>query len=103
MSAGFFALLNDALALTKLSVMKTSGVIGDDLALNTKQLSHVPPERELPIVAKVARGSLLNKSILIPSALLLSKVAKQLIKPLLMVGGAYFCHEGVEKLVEMWE
>src|SRR5438105_4035320 len=102
MSAGLLTLLNQALALTKLSVMKTAGVIGDDLALNAKQLSRVPPERELPIVWQVAKGSLKNKAILIPSALVLSAVAPWAIAPLLMVGGAYFCHEGVEKLEEKW-
>ncbi len=103
MSAGLLTVLNRALALTKLSLMKTAGVVGDDLALNAKQLSHVPPERELPIVWKVAKGSLKNKAILSTAGIILSATIPQLIFPLLMCGGAYFCHEGVEKLWEKWE
>jgi len=103
MSAGLLAVLNKAIALTKLSLMKTAGVVGDDLALNAKQLSHVPPERELPIVWEVAKGSMKNKAILSTAGIILSATIPQLIFPLLMVGGAYFCHEGVEKLWEKWE
>lgn len=95
------AVLDDVAVMTKLSAKKTAGVIGDDLALNANQVSGegVKPERELPIVWAVAKGSLLNKFILIPIALLLSVYLPWLIMPLLMVGGAYLCFEGVEKLL----
>lgn len=103
MSAGFLAVFHKALALTKLSLMKTAGVVGDDLALNAKQVSHVPPERELPVVWEVAKGSMKNKVILSTAGIILSATIPQVIFPLLMVGGAYFCHEGVEKLYENWQ
>lgn len=95
------AVLDDIALMTKLSAKKTAGVIGDDLALNANQVSgkDIRAERELPIVWSVAKGSLLNKAILIPIALLLSAYLPWLITPLLMVGGAYLCFEGVEKLL----
>ncbi|QTM00365.1 DUF808 domain-containing protein [Mannheimia sp. ZY171111] len=94
------AVLDDVAIMTKMAAKKTAGVIGDDLALNANQVSgkNVLPERELPIVWAVAKGSFINKVILIPVALLLSFFLPQLIIPLLMVGGAYLCFEGVEKL-----
>lgn len=84
-----------------MATKKTAGVIGDDLALNANQVSgkDIKPERELPIVWAVAKGSLINKVILIPIALLLSIYLPMLINPLLMLGGAYLCFEGVEKLL----
>lgn len=99
------AVLDDVAVMTKLSAKKTAGVIGDDLALNANQVSGegVKPERELPIVWAVAKGSLLNKVILIPIALLLSVYLPSLIVPLLMIGGAYLCFEGVEKLLHKHE
>lgn len=95
------AVLDDVAVMTKLSAKKTAGVIGDDLALNANQVSGdgVKPERELPIVWAVAKGSFFNKVILIPIALLLSVYLPWLIVPLLMFGGAYLCFEGVEKLL----
>lgn len=95
------AVLDDVAVMTKLSAKKTAGVIGDDLALNANQVSGdgVKPERELPIVWAVAKGSFINKVILIPIALLLSVYLPSLIIPLLMIGGAYLCFEGVEKLL----
>ncbi|AHG86760.1 DUF808 domain-containing protein [Bibersteinia trehalosi] len=95
------AVLDDIALMTKLSAKKTAGVIGDDLALNANQVSgkDIRPERELPIVWAVAKGSLINKVILIPLALLLSIYLPWLINPLLMIGGAYLCFEGVEKLL----
>lgn len=104
-AASLFALLDDiALVLddvalmTKVAAKKTSGVLGDDLALNAEQVAGVRADRELPVVWAVARGSLLNKLILVPTALLISVIAPWAILPLLMVGGIYLCFEGVEKL-----
>jgi len=91
-------LLDDVAVLTKVAAKKTAGVLGDDLALNAQQLTGFKPERELPVVWSVAKGSLVNKAILVPAALLISAVAPWAIQPLLMVGGAYLCFEGVEKL-----
>ncbi|MDH2999149.1 hypothetical protein A1D22_04635 [Pasteurellaceae bacterium LFhippo2] len=95
------AVLDDVSVMTKVAAKKTAGVIGDDLALNANQVSdeHTKPERELPIVWAVAKGSLINKVILIPIALLLSIYLPVAIIPLLMIGGAYLCFEGVEKLL----
>jgi len=90
--------LDDVAILTKVAAKKTSGVLGDDLALNAQQVSGVRAEREIPVVWAVAKGSFINKAILVPAALLISAFASFLIKPLLMLGGAYLCFEGVEKL-----
>lgn len=90
--------LDDVGVLTKLAAKKTAGVLGDDLALNAQQVAGVTSNRELPVVWAVARGSLLNKAILVPVALLLSVFAPWAVMPLLMLGGAYLCFEGVEKL-----
>src|SRR5687768_11627628 len=84
--------------LTKAATRKTAGVLGDDLALNAQQVSGVRAERELPVVWAVAKGSLLNKAILVPTALAISALAPWAVIPLLMIGGAYLCYEGVEKL-----
>ncbi|MBI1949420.1 MAG: DUF808 domain-containing protein [Deltaproteobacteria bacterium] len=91
--------LDDMAMLTKLSAEKTAGVLGDDLALNAEQVAGVRPERELPIVLAVAKGSLVNKAILVPAALIISAVAPWAVTPMLMFGGLYLCYEGVEKLV----
>ena len=90
--------LDDVALMTKVAAKKTSGVLGDDLALNAQQVSGVSASRELLVVWAVAKGSLVNKLILVPAALLISAVAPALIIPLLMLGGAYLCFEGVEKL-----
>lgn len=90
--------LDDVALMTKVAAKKTAGVLGDDLALNAEQVSGVRAERELPVVWAVAKGSLKNKMILVPLALLLSAIAPWAIMPLLMVGGAYLCFEGFEKL-----
>src|SRR6476469_4022547 len=92
------ALLDDVSVLTKVAAKKTAGVLGDDLALNAEQVSGVRAERELPVVWAVAKGSLVNKAILVPAALVISALAPWLVTPLLMVGGAYLCFEGAEKL-----
>jgi len=91
-------LLDDVAILAKVAAKKTAGVLGDDLALNAQQVSGVHAERELPVVFAVAKGSLVNKLILVPLALLLSVFAHWAILPLLMLGGAYLCFEGFEKL-----
>ena len=90
--------LDDVAFLTKVAAKKTSGVLGDDLALNAQQVSGIRAERELPVVWAVARGSFVNKLILVPAALLISFFVPWLITPLLMLGGIYLCFEGVEKL-----
>ena len=91
-------LLDDVATMTKVAAGKTAGVLGDDLALNAQQVAGVRAERELPVVWAVARGSLLNKAILVPAALAISALAPVLVTPLLMLGGLYLCFEGVEKL-----
>jgi len=90
--------LDDVAILAKVAARKTAGVLGDDLALNAQQVSGVQADRELPVVWAVARGSLLNKAILVPLALAISAFAPWAVTPLLMAGGAYLCFEGFEKL-----
>ncbi|HSO83036.1 DUF808 domain-containing protein [Thiocapsa sp.] len=90
--------LDDISVMTKVAARKTAGVLGDDLALNAQQVLGIRAERELPVVWAVALGSLKNKLILIPTALLVSAVAPWAITPLLMLGGAFLCYEGFEKL-----
>ena len=92
------SVLDDVAMLSKLAAKKTSGVLGDDLALNAKQVVGVQAHRELPVVWAVAKGSLKNKAVLVPAALLLSALAPWAVTPLLMAGGLYLCYEGVEKL-----
>lgn len=95
-------LLDDISVMTKVAAQKTAGVLGDDLALNAQQVSGVAADRELPVVWAVAKGSFVNKLILVPSALAISAIAPVLVKPLLMLGGLYLCFEGVEKLAHTW-
>lgn len=95
-------ILDDVSVMTKIAAKKTAGVLGDDLALNAEQVAGVRAERELPVVWAVAKGSFLNKLILVPAALLISVVAPWLITPLLMLGGAYLCFEGFEKIAHRW-
>ena len=90
--------LDDVSVLTKVAAKKTAGVLGDDLALNAQQVSGVKADRELPVVWAVCKGSFVNKAILVPAALLIGSFVAWLITPLLMVGGAFLCFEGVEKL-----
>lgn len=90
--------LDDVAVLSKLAAKKTSGVLGDDLALNAQQVTGVAAERELPVVWAVAKGSFVNKAILVPAALAISAWAPWAVTPLLMLGGAFLCFEGVEKL-----
>lgn len=109
MASSLFALiddiatvLDDVALLTKVAARKTAGVLGDDLALNAQQVSGVAADRELPVVWAVGKGSLLNKAILVPLALILSVTLPALITPLLMLGGAYLCFEGFEKVAHAW-
>jgi predicted DNA repair protein MutK len=91
-------LLDDVALLTKIAAQKTAGVLGDDLALNAQQVSGVAADRELPVVWAVGKGSMVNKVILVPTALVLSLTLPWVITPLLMLGGAYLCFEGFEKI-----
>ena len=92
------AILDDVALLTKVAAKKAGGVLGDDLALNAQQVSGVKAARELPVVWAVAKGSFVNKAILVPSALAISAFAPWAVTPLLMLGGAFLCYEGFEKL-----
>ena len=94
--------LDDVAGLVKTAAHKTAGVVGDDLALNARQVAGTAADRELPVVWAVARGSFLNKLILVPAALALSAVAPGAIQPLLLVGGCYLCYEGAEKIWHAW-
>ncbi len=91
-------LLDDVAVMTKVAAKKTAGVLGDDLALNAQQVAGVKPDRELPVVWAVFKGSALNKLVLVPAALLISSFAPWAVTPLMMAGGAFLCYEGVEKL-----
>ncbi|MBL8305365.1 MAG: DUF808 domain-containing protein [Rubrivivax sp.] len=91
-------ILDDVALLSKVAAKKTAGVLGDDLALNAQQVTGVSADRELPVVWAVAKGSLLNKAILVPAALAISAFAPWAVTPLLMLGGAFLCYEGFEKL-----
>jgi predicted DNA repair protein MutK len=96
------ALLDDIALMSKVAARKTAGVLGDDLALNAQQVSGVNPDRELPVVWAVAKGSLVNKLILVPGALLVSTFLPIVVTPLLMIGGAFLCFEGCEKILHAW-
>ena len=92
------AMADDVAVLTKVSAQKTAGVLGDDLALNAQQVTGVSANREIPVVWRVAKGSMLNKAILVPAALAISAFMPWLVTPLLMVGGAFLAFEGFEKV-----
>lgn len=92
-------IMDDVAVLTKMTAKKAAGVLGDDLALNAQQVSGVAANRELPVVWAVAKGSFLNKLILVPLALLLNAFLPWLVTPLLMLGGAFLCYEGAEKVL----
>jgi uncharacterized protein len=105
MASSFFALfddiatiLDDVAVLSKVAAKKTAGVLGDDLALNAQQVAGVAADRELPVVWAVAKGSFVNKLILVPAALALAAFLPWAVLPLLMIGGAFLCYEGFEKL-----
>src|ERR671912_2223737 len=92
-------ILDDVAVMSKVAAKKTAGVLGDDLALNAQQVAGVRAERELPVVWAVAKGSFVNKLILVPAALAISALAPWAVIPLLMIGGVFLCYEGAEKLV----
>lgn len=92
-------ILDDVSVMTKVAAKKTAGVLGDDLALNANQVSGVKADRELPVVFSVAKGSLINKVILVPLALIISAISQSLVTGLLMLGGLYLCFEGAEKVI----
>ncbi|MBU1331402.1 MAG: DUF808 domain-containing protein [Gammaproteobacteria bacterium] len=94
--------LDDVALMTKVAAKKSAGVLGDDLALNAQQVTGVRADRELPVVWAVAKGSLRNKAILVPAALLISAIAPWAVTPLLMLGGAFLCYEGFEKLAHRY-
>lgn len=96
------SILDDVTLLTKVAAKKTSGVLGDDLALNAQQVSGVKADRELPVVWAVCKGSFVNKLILVPAALAISAVAPWAVTPLLMAGGVFLCFEGFEKLAHKY-
>ena len=91
-------ILDDVAVMSKVAAKKTAGVLGDDLALNAEQVAGVKADRELPVVWAVAKGSFINKVILVPLALAISALAPWAVTPLLMIGGAYLCYEGFEKI-----
>ncbi|MBA4266060.1 MAG: DUF808 domain-containing protein [Comamonadaceae bacterium] len=93
------AAADDVALMTKVAAKKTAGVLGDDLALNAQQVTGVKASRELPVVWAVAKGSMLNKAVLVPAALAISAFFPWLITPLLMLGGLFLCFEGAEKLL----
>ena len=95
-------ILDDVALMTKVAAKKTAGVLGDDLALNANQVTGLPANRELPVVLAVAKGSAMNKAILVPAAMALSAFAPWAVQPVLMIGGAYLCFEGCEKLAHKW-
>src|SRR6187402_2485616 len=86
------------MASSLLALIDDIATIGDDLALNAEQVVGVKADRELPVVWAVAKGSLVNKAIIVPAALAVSAVAPWAVPPLLMIGGAFLCYEGFEKL-----
>jgi predicted DNA repair protein MutK len=92
------SILDDVAVLTKVAAKKTAGVLGDDLALNAQQVTGLDATRELPVVWAVAKGSLRNKAILVPAALVISALIPWAVVPLLMIGGAFLCYEGFEKI-----
>lgn len=96
------SILDDVAVLAKVAAKKTTGVLGDDLALNAQQVGGVRADRELPVVWAVAKGSARNKLILVPLALLISRFLPWMVTPLLMVGGGYLCFEGFEKVAHRW-
>jgi len=95
-------ILDDVALMSKTAAKKTAGVLGDDLALNAQQVAGVSPARELPVVWRVALGSFVNKAILVPAALAISAFLPWAITPLMMVGGAFLCYEGFEKLAHKY-
>src|SRR5205809_2210838 len=99
MYAGFAAQMKQAAAMSEKATVRAAGIVGDDLAINSKQLIGGQPGRKIPMVAAVAWGSAKNKALLIPTALALSLTFPWLIMPALTIGGAYLCYEGIDKFL----
>ena len=97
------AVLDDVAVMTKMAAKKTAGIVGDDLAVNANQLTGIAAQRELPVVWEVSKGSLINKAIIIPAALLISYFSPLMITVLLMIGGAYLAFEGMEKVIHHFQ
>jgi len=109
MTGGLFAvlddialLLDDAAAMSKIAAKKTAGILGDDLAVNAEKATGFRASRELPVLWKITKGSIVNKLIILPLAFLLSAYASWLIVPVLLLGGAYLSYEGVEKIYHLF-
>ncbi|RYG41035.1 MAG: DUF808 family protein, partial [Chitinophagaceae bacterium] len=107
MASGFFAILDDIAALmddvalaTKVATQKTAGILGDDLAVNAEKATGFLADRELPILWSITKGSLVNKLIIVPIALLLSAFFPVAITYILILGGCYLAYEGAEKIIE---
>lgn len=100
MATGILVILDDVLTMTKVAAKKTAGVLGDDLAVNAEKATGFMASRELPVIWAITKGSFLNKLIILPIAFLLSAFAPWLIVPVLLLGGAYLCFEGAEKVME---
>jgi len=100
MATGILVILDDVLTMTKVAAKKTAGVLGDDLAVNAEKATGFMASRELPVIWAITKGSFINKLIILPIAFLLSAFAPWLIVPVLLIGGAYLCYEGAEKVME---
>lgn len=95
-------LLDDMASMSKLAAKKTAGLLGDDLAVNAEKAVGFHASRELPVIWAITKGSLVNKLVIVPIALLLSAYLPWLIAPILLIGGAYLSYEGVEKVLEVF-
>jgi len=100
MATGILVILDDVLSMTQVAAKKTAGVLGDDLAVNAEKATGFHASRELPVIWAITKGSFVNKLIILPIAFLLSAFAPMLIVPILLIGGAYLCFEGAEKVFE---
>ncbi|WP_114941177.1 DUF808 domain-containing protein [Mucilaginibacter endophyticus] len=109
MASGFFAVLDDIASLmddvavnTKVAATKTTGILGDDLAVNAEKATGFLASRELPVLWSITKGSLLNKLIIVPIALVLNAFLPAAIQVILVLGGFYLAYEGVEKIIEFF-
>lgn len=100
MATGILVILDDVLSMTQVAAKKTAGILGDDLAVNAEKATGFHASRELPVIWAITKGSFINKLIILPVAFLLSAFAPSLIVPILLIGGAYLCYEGAEKVSE---
>ncbi len=109
MASGFFALfddiavlMDDVVAMSKIATKKTAGILGDDLAVNAEKASGFVSDREIPVLWAIAKGSFINKLIILPIAFLLSAFLPNAIIPILLIGGVYLAFEGAEKIYEFF-